>query len=84
MLLPTKGLSAERALISLAPRIAGQMSHPMTTSQLWESFQTEENVRSPRGRITFDWFALGLTTLFAIGVVEFDARGRLRRTDVPA
>lgn len=82
--MPTKGLSAERALISIAPRIAGQITHPMTTSELWDRFQVEEQARSSRSRITFDWFALGLTTLFTIGVIETDSSGRLRRTDVPA
>ena len=84
LLLPTKGISAERALLTIAPRIARLMDRPMTTSELWDEFRRSQLRTSEGQRITFDWFTLGVVLLFTIGAVDFDSKGRLRRTDVPS
>jgi hypothetical protein len=67
MLLPTKGLSADRALLTVAADVTLLLQVPRSVSELWETYQRGS---SNSGRITFDWFVLALTTLFMIGVIE--------------
>jgi hypothetical protein len=83
MLLPTKGITSERALLTVGASIIALLDSPATVSGLWERFIQRATARGDRSRITFDWFALALTMLFAIGAVGWDNRGRLERRHVP-
>ena len=82
MLLPTKGISAERALLTVGSQILEALSGPSTVSSLWDRFSREH--QPPRGaeRVTFDWFSTALATLHAMGLVEWSQSGYLRRSDV--
>ncbi len=77
MILPTKGIAPDRALISVGACVLQLLSEPKTVSRLWK-----ELIKSDTGQVsmTFDWFVLSLDLLFAIGIVEVD-RGRLHRVD---
>lgn len=77
MILPTKGIAPDRALISVGACVLQLLSEPKTVSRLWK-----ELVKSDTGQVsmTFDWFVLSLDLLFAIGIIELD-RGRLQRVD---
>jgi hypothetical protein len=44
---------------------------------LWDEFRV---ARKETGRVSFDWFVLGLDLLFALGTIEMD-RGVLRRKE---
>jgi hypothetical protein len=83
MLLPTKGVSAERALITLGAEILPLLDRPTSVSGLWERFATIHNGHA-RERVTFDWFSLSLTALYAMGVVDWTADGHLERHSVSA
>lgn len=74
MILPTKGIAPDRALITLGGLVLQQLAEPKTVSRLWEELRPT----TAGDRLPFDWFVLSLDLLFAIGAVEFD-RGRLRR-----
>jgi len=84
MLLPTKGIEPERALLTIGARIVSLLESPATITGLWERF-LESSKEDRRGLgISFDWFALAITMLFAINIVEWDENGRLVRYCVSA
>lgn len=76
MILPTKGIAPDRALISVGARVLQLLSEPKTVSRMWDEFRKAE---PPVSGISFDWFVLSLDLLFAIGAIDLE-RGRIRRT----
>lgn len=78
MILPTKHLPHDRALLSVAAVIARLMSRSTTVSSLWETFSRSQ-ATSQSGQVTYDWFILALDFLFALDVLELsDGSLRLR------
>lgn len=76
MILPTKHIPEHRSLIGVGGTILALLSErEATVSGLWEEFL---EIRGETGRISFDWFVLGLDLLFAMGAIELD-RGVIRR-----
>ena len=78
MILPTKHLPPDRALLGIGAEILSQLMEPRSVSELWEA------VRQARGRIpnsaplSFDWFVLALNLLFTISAVDH-SNGIIRR-----
>lgn len=68
MILPTKHLSAERALLTVGAYVLQRLNHPRTVSGLWDLLRDE----STTGQISYDWFVLSLDMLYAAGAVEYD------------
>lgn len=79
MILPTKHLQHDRALLAVGADILALTDEPKTVSRLWDEFQKRRAGRPRTVAVGFDWFVLGIDLLFLVGAVEFD-RGRLRRT----
>ena len=77
MILPTKGLAADRALLSVGGEVLRRLDQPKTVSRLWEQMRHRQS--SLLDAIPYDWFLLSLDMLFIVGAVEL-ADGRLRRT----
>lgn len=73
MILPTKGIGPDKALLSVGAAILSELNEPKTVSRVWSDLQGE------RGEVqmSFDWFVLALDLLFAVGAVDY-AAGRLR------
>lgn len=86
MLLPTKGTSAERALLSVGAEALAVLRTPAAPALAWDRFQAQRAKQSPppRDRVTFDWFVAALSYLYAIGLVVQDDDGLLRRCDAPS
>jgi hypothetical protein len=82
MLLPTKGVSAERALVTVGSELLEGLETPTSVSGLWEQYSDKERAQATHDRITFDWFSLALAALFAMNLVEWTSAGHLRRSDV--
>ncbi len=82
MILPTKGVSAERALVTVGSELLAELQTPKSVSALWEQYSYKERAEAGRDRITFDWFSLALAALFAMNLVEWTSAGHLRRADV--
>lgn len=82
MLLPTKGLSSDRALMTVGAEILEELRDPLSISALWERFTGRERTSSRGRRITFDWFTLALAALYAMNLVETSTEGFIRRTHV--
>lgn len=76
MILPTKGIPSNKALLAVAGEALRSLREAKTISRLWDDFR---RLSDPRSEVTFDWFVLGLDLLFILGAIELD-QGRLRRT----
>ena len=78
MILPTKHLPESHSLLGVGGTILALLGErEATVSSLWEEFRV---ARLESGRVSFDWFVLGLDLLFALGAIELD-RGVLRRKE---
>lgn len=69
MILPSKHLPQDRALLTVGAAILRQLSHPLTVSALWEQMPRavgEQKVQSP---LRYDAFVLALDLLFLVGAV---------------
>lgn len=84
MLLPTKGLSVDRALLNIGVEVIdiAKRNISMSESELWDAYQKRIAKWDDTPLVTFDWFLLALTTLFALGIVKRDQFGRLEMTHV--
>lgn len=82
MLLPTKGISLDRALLTIGADILEVLSAPTSTSGLWERFNAAWRDRLNSERVTFDWFSLALASLFMMGIIDLTPNGHV--SHVPA
>lgn len=70
MILPTKHISQERALLTVGSLILKNLNSKKTVSALWENISTNDTVNNRNPRISYDWFILALDILFAIEAIE--------------
>lgn len=72
MILPSKHLSQERALLSIGGHIITFLTHPKTVSSLWEEFNQRNKMAEivSSQKINYDWFVLSLDILYILGVIE--------------
>jgi hypothetical protein len=82
MLLPTKGVSPERALLTLGSEILEDLRDPTSVSGLWERYNARQRAAGRPRRVTFDWFSLALAALYAMKLVDVSDDGYLRCADV--
>lgn len=75
MILPSKHLREDRALISIGAELLGLLDEPKTVSRLWTELKQK---RTNRTGVPFDWFILALDFLHMMGTVEL-RRGKLTR-----
>jgi hypothetical protein len=79
MILPSKHLSHDRALLTLGAHILQQLSQPKTVSALWEDLpRKDQSTRNLASSISYDVFVLALDLLFLLGAVEL-GKGLLSR-----
>ena len=79
MILPTKRLGIDRALLTVGGEIVRLMDEPKTVSRTWEEFKRANKAQGNRHSISYDWFVLALDLLYAIGAVKFEG-GRIERS----
>ncbi len=79
MILPTKHLSQERALLTVGARLLAHLEQPKTVSALWEEISclaiASENTTPT---LRYDAYVLTLDLLFLMGAVELQ-QGLLSR-----
>lgn len=80
MILPTKRLASDRALISVGAELLLLLEQPRSTTQLWSAFQMSRETKAVTGPVSYDWFVLALDLLFMLGAVEWSARQLRRRS----
>lgn len=64
MILPTKYIPQNEALIGVGATLLAHLDGPMTVSELWERLRTEPNVG------TFERFVLASNLLFLMGTID--------------
>lgn len=81
MILPSKHLPQDRALLSVGAHVLTFLAHPKTVSALWEELNRNNTglAVTPR-RISYDWFLLALDLLYALGTIELESGLVARRT----
>ncbi|MDU9006501.1 hypothetical protein BCF46_3696 [Litoreibacter meonggei] len=70
MILPTKHVKAERALIGVGGEVLGLLTEPMTVSRLWDALRERRSAVSAKAPVDYTWFVLALDFLFMIGAIE--------------
>ena len=84
MVLPTKGISPDRALLTIGASALALLDSPSTVTGLWEKYVSSSENPDQGEKITFDWFALALSMLFAIGAIDWNEDDRLEKRDAAA
>lgn len=79
MILPTKHIRPERALLTIGAEILAKLRRPMTVSRVWDEVRRRRGETAEPAPISYDWFVLALDLLFAVGAIEFED-GLLRRS----
>lgn len=72
MLLPTKHIKIENALIGVGAEVLAELDRPKTVSTLFYDIQTRRS-DFEMATIEFDWFLLAVDFLYAIGAVRLEA-----------
>jgi len=80
MILPTKHLRSERAMLTVGAEVLELLTEPKTVSRLWDELGHTTSEPSSKRIVTYDWFVLTLDLLYILGTVEMD-HGRIRRTN---
>lgn len=82
MILPSKHLPPDRALLTVGGHVLTFLGRPKTVSALWEELNKHDLnlTATPPRRITYDWFLLSLDLLYALGTIELDSGLVARRT----
>lgn len=79
MILPTKRLTADRALLTVGAEVLLVLAEgARTVSQVWAVIHRRREKSQELAVITYDWFVLALDLLFAIGAIEW-GDGKLSR-----
>lgn len=79
MILPTKNISTDRALLSVGAHILQTLRHPKTVSAVWNELSQADREHSIP-RITYTWFILALDLLYMLGAIELKDGVLRRRT----
>jgi hypothetical protein len=76
MILPTKNIAPERALLTIAGKVFDHLDEPATVSRVWDEIRAEYQERP----LSYAWFLLAVDLLFIMNLVWFDQSGLLRRS----
>ncbi len=73
MILPTKHITQDRALLTIGSHILKRLDKQKTVSALWEETNAKSNARHNANQsISYDWFVLALDLLFAIEAIDIN------------
>ena len=78
MILPTKHIRPDRALIGVGAELLNTLGNPMTMSNLWDTIRSRRSATTSNPAINYQWFVLALDLLYMIGAIEFE-RGLIRK-----
>ncbi|MFE9791322.1 ABC-three component system middle component 6 [Streptomyces goshikiensis] len=69
MLLPSKAIPSDQAMIAVGAQILMQLDRPGSVSAVWQRLIDWRQEKSMPSAIPFWWFALSLDLLYATGAV---------------
>jgi hypothetical protein len=79
MILPTKHLAQERALLTVGARILPRVVQPITVSALWEELSRGPTSTANPQSLRYDAFVLSIDLLFLMGAIQLND-GLITRT----
>jgi hypothetical protein len=79
MILPTKHLSENRALLSLGGEVLRILDEPKTVSRVWDEFRKRSR-HHETSLVTYDWFVLALDLLYTLNAIDLE-KGRLKKVE---
>jgi hypothetical protein len=79
VILPTKHLPSDRALLTVGARVLALLDEPRTVSSLWDRIRLKRELRDKRAPMSYDWFILALDLLFLMEAIDF-RDGVIRRS----
>ncbi|WP_376770007.1 ABC-three component system middle component 6 [Actinomadura luteofluorescens] len=79
VILPTKGIGADRALLTIGARIIEELDEAATVSGIWYLVRHGKSEDRDAPPLTFDWFVLALDLLYATGAIQHGPANTLRR-----
>jgi hypothetical protein len=71
MILPTKRIHQDRALLAVGAAVLRRLDEPKTVSRLWDEVERSYRSRASSPTLTYDWFILSLDLLFVINAIAF-------------
>ena len=77
MLMPTKHIKTENALVGVGGDVLAQLDTPKTVSRLFYDLQ-QLRKESELHTLQFDWFLLALDFLYSVGAIRLDS-GLIRK-----
>ncbi len=73
MILPTKGISPQRALLSIGSQVLDVLRPgALTVQQTWTRLLELRRRQGTRAPITFEWFVYSLDVLFSLDLIQVD------------
>lgn len=82
MILPTKHIPQDRALLTVGSHILRQLDSKKTVSALWEEISVNDIKQNGNPSVSYDWFILALDLLYAIDAIEIHEGLLSRRASV--
>ena len=71
MILPSKHLKPDRALLTVGGDILSVMSKETTVSTLWDEVRMARAKNENASPLPFDWFIMALTLLYAVDAITY-------------
>lgn len=78
MILPSKNMPTDQALVTVGAQILMQLDRPATISRVWDRLTKWRDQHQMPSLVPFWWFALALDLLYTMGAVDF-SDGLIRR-----
>lgn len=75
MILPTKNISPDRALLTLAGKIFQGLTSPRTISGIWDEFRIQQEARP----VSYAFFILAVDLLFLMKLISLGDDGLIHR-----
>lgn len=72
MLMPTKHIKTENALVGVGAELLGLLDRDKAVSTLFRDLQ-EKRRENEMSTIHFDWFMLALDFLYSVGAIRFES-----------
>jgi len=69
---PTKGISVDRALLTVGAQVLQQLDQPATVSAVWHSLRETRRKAGHQANLSYSWFILALDVLHALDVLWYE------------
>lgn len=70
MIIPTKAITADRALLTVAAQILKQLDTPTTIDQTWVRLRSWREANNQASPVSFSWFVLACDILYSLGAID--------------